>query len=66
MRDELTEENISRLAHQYWIEDGCPDGEKPAYALEGCTIKLKEVHWERAKAMLKLKAAKSSQGVGSD
>jgi hypothetical protein len=38
---------IAALAHQYYLEEGCPEGRA-------------EAHWLRAEAWLKAKAAKAS------
>ena len=45
-----THDGISNLAHQYWLDEDCPDGEQPLR--QGYPIKIKEAHWMRATMVL--------------
>lgn len=41
----LSDENISRVAHQQWVNEGCPDGEQPDPHFHFRGWKIKERHW---------------------
>lgn len=43
-----SEKYLSELAHWYWEQDGCPDGEQihPDF-----NIKIKDLHWLKAQLM---------------
>lgn len=47
------EARVRTLAHQYWLLEGKPNGEEYRYTYPYGKMKIKDIHWLRAKETLK-------------
>jgi hypothetical protein len=48
MRTDAAIKRISELAHQYWLDDGKPDGEEYRDHRVWGRMKIRDIHWRRA------------------
>lgn len=52
MKNEF-KEHVTQLAHNFWLEDGQPDGEQYVESLLG-PIKIKHIHWIKAELVAEI------------